>query len=192
LAGWSVDRKIEFFDEFQHIINETLQPGFASILRNDDYEYYASLPWPKGARKDSKYGLLFRASLSSIADAALTVERWAFNDEPKLYIVCESGHPNAPDAIRLYNFFRDRFQGQSKALAGLDFKGDYALNARKARIAANAAKLPEPLQDRSADPLLRRLLRCATRHTRGTRKYTDRVVRQIVAFFEQVASDEHS
>lgn len=121
-AGWSVDRKIEFFDEFQHIINETLQRGFASILRNDDYEYYASLPWPKGARKDSKYGLLFRASLSSIADAALTVDRWAFNDEPKLYIVCESGHPNAPDAIRLYNFFRERFQGQSKALAGLDFK----------------------------------------------------------------------
>jgi hypothetical protein len=64
-AGWSVDRKIEFFDEFQHIINETLQRGFASILRNDDYEYYASLPWPKGARKDSKYGLLFRASLST-------------------------------------------------------------------------------------------------------------------------------
>jgi hypothetical protein len=29
-AGWSVDRKIEFFDEFQHIINETLQRGFAS------------------------------------------------------------------------------------------------------------------------------------------------------------------
>jgi hypothetical protein len=90
-------------------------------LRNDDYDYYASLPWPNGARKDSKYGLLFRASLSSITDAALTVERWAFNDEPKLYIVCESGHPNAPDAIRLYNFFHDRFQGQSKAPAGLAF-----------------------------------------------------------------------
>jgi hypothetical protein len=66
------------------IINETLERGFASILRNDDYEYYASLPWPKGARRDSKYGLLFRASLSSITDAALTVERWAFIDEPKL------------------------------------------------------------------------------------------------------------
>jgi hypothetical protein len=64
------------------------------------FRHYASLPWPKGARKDSEYGLLFRASLSSITDAALTVERWAFNDEPKLYIVFESGHPNALDAAQ--------------------------------------------------------------------------------------------
>jgi hypothetical protein len=120
-AGWTVDRKIEFLDEFQHIVNETLERGFASILRNDDYDYYANLSWPKGTRKDSKYGLLFRASLSSITDSALAVERWAFNDEPKLHIVCEDGHPNAADAVRLYNLFKEKFGDKSKALDGLAF-----------------------------------------------------------------------
>jgi len=39
-AGWSVDRKIEFFDEFQHVINETLESGVAAFLRHEDYRYY--------------------------------------------------------------------------------------------------------------------------------------------------------
>ena len=45
--------------------------------------------------------------------------------EPKLNIVLESGHPNAPDAVRLYNWSKDRI-GQSRALAGMTFakKGD--------------------------------------------------------------------
>jgi hypothetical protein len=59
--GWSVDRKIEFLDEFQHIINETLEHGVSAVLREDDYDYYLGLPWPKKARKDSRYALMFRA-----------------------------------------------------------------------------------------------------------------------------------
>ena len=51
---WKVDRKIDFLDEFHHIINETLERGFASILRNDDYNYYANLSWPKKAQKTSQ------------------------------------------------------------------------------------------------------------------------------------------
>jgi len=54
------------------------------------------------------------------------------------------------------------------------------------------SKLPEPLQARPAGPRLPRLPRCATRHRFGTRRYTDRVVRQIGAFFERVASAGHS
>src|SRR5262249_21360043 len=34
--GWKVDRKIEFLDEFQHIINDTLESGVAAFLRDDD------------------------------------------------------------------------------------------------------------------------------------------------------------
>jgi hypothetical protein len=120
-AGWTVNRKIEFLDEFQHIVNETLERGFASILRSTDYDYYANLPWPKGTRKDSVYGLLFRASLSSATEAAIAVPRWAFNDEPRLHVVLESGHRNAPDAVRLYEFFGEKFGQQAKPLAGLTF-----------------------------------------------------------------------
>lgn len=120
--GWSVNRKIEFFDEFQHIVNETLERGFASIIKTEDYDYYSNLKWPRGTRKDSLYGLLFRASLSSIVDGALTVERWMHGTGPTLHIVLESGHRNAPDAVRLYDFFQKKFSVQSKALAGLTFK----------------------------------------------------------------------
>ena len=63
--GWKVDRKIKFLDEFQHIINETLEHGVAAFLREDDYAYYLGLPWPKKDRKDSRYALLFRAWTSS-------------------------------------------------------------------------------------------------------------------------------
>jgi hypothetical protein len=31
--GWSVDRKIQFLDEFHHIINETTELGYVAILR---------------------------------------------------------------------------------------------------------------------------------------------------------------
>ena len=45
--GWKVDRKLEFLDEFQHIINETLESGVSAFIRSDDYKYYCDLGWPK-------------------------------------------------------------------------------------------------------------------------------------------------
>ena len=41
--GWKVDRKFEFHDEFQHIINETLESGVVAFIRDDDYKYYLAL-----------------------------------------------------------------------------------------------------------------------------------------------------
>lgn len=35
--------EIELLDEFQHIINETLESGVASFIRADDYAYYCGL-----------------------------------------------------------------------------------------------------------------------------------------------------
>jgi hypothetical protein len=115
--GWKVDRKIEFLDEFQHIINETLESGVASFIRDDDYQYYSRLLWPKKSRRDSKYGILFRACLSQIID---TVAHLQMGDERRLHIVLENGHKNADDTLRIYNWARGRL-GQSRALAGLTF-----------------------------------------------------------------------
>jgi hypothetical protein len=120
--GWQVDRKIEFLDEFQHVINETLEGGVAAFLKRDDYLYYSRLNWPTRTRKDSAYGLLFRACLSQTIDTALSVERWANTvKEPRLYVVLEDGHRNAEDVRRIYNFAQNRI-GQSRALAGLKFE----------------------------------------------------------------------
>jgi hypothetical protein len=116
-AGWTVNRKIEFLDEFQHVINETLESGVSSFLRKDDYTYYSNLSWPKRTRKDSKYGILFRGCLAQIIDTVGHLPRWK---EPHLHIVLEDGHNNAEDAVRIYNWAQNRL-GPRRALAGLTF-----------------------------------------------------------------------
>lgn len=116
-AGWTVDRKIEFLDELHHIINDTLQSGVASFIRDEDYKYYCGLYWPKRTRRDSKYTLLFRACLSHIID---TIGHIPSVKEPRLHVVLEDGHNNADDAVRIYNFAQGRI-GQSRALGGLTF-----------------------------------------------------------------------
>ncbi len=125
-VGWTVDRKIEFLDEFQHIVNETLESGVSSFIRDDDYTYYCGLDCPRKARRDSKYTILFRSCLSHVIDTILTVERWAVTaNSPRLHVVLEDGHKNAEDAVRLYRFARQRMQRDggagSNALAGLTF-----------------------------------------------------------------------
>jgi len=121
--GWSVDRKIEFLDEFHHIINETTERGYAAILPEKDYQYYLSLPWPKKARKDARYTLLFRACMADAIDGILSIDRLRNRSEPRLNVVLESGGPNPGDVTRLYNFFKKRLGGvTNRSLAGLTFE----------------------------------------------------------------------
>ncbi|SDR31163.1 hypothetical protein SAMN05519103_01918 [Rhizobiales bacterium GAS113] len=48
--------------------------------------------------------------------------RWALGDEPSLHVVFESGHPNAGDAVRIYENARARFPpNDTRALNGLSF-----------------------------------------------------------------------
>jgi len=117
--GWTVDRKIKFLDEFQHVINDTLQSGVVAFVRDDDYKYYAGLDWPKKVRSDSKYTIMFRACLSQIVDV---VGHIPMATEPRLHVVLEDGHKNAEDARRNYHWVRDRLPHQAgRALAGLTF-----------------------------------------------------------------------
>jgi hypothetical protein len=125
--GWTVDRKIEFLDEFQHIINETTEMGYSAILLEKDYRYYLSLPWPRKARKDARYTLLFRACMADAIDGISSNDRLKYQTESRLNVVLEIGGPNSGDALRLYNFFKKRLGGENnRVLAGLTFeaKGD--------------------------------------------------------------------
>jgi hypothetical protein len=118
-GGWSVDRKIEFLDDFHHIINETLESGVAAFISEADYDYYCGLNWPKGTRRDSKYGILFRACLSRTIDAVAGIPSMI---EPRLRVVLEDGHRNREDAVRIYGCAEGRI-GQHRALSGLTFGG---------------------------------------------------------------------
>ena len=116
-SGWKVDRKIEFLDQFQHIINETLEAGVATFITADDYDYYKGLIWPPKTRHDSKYGLLFRGCVAHIVD---TVGHMPLGREPRSKVVLEDGHRNANDALRIYNSVIDQL-GPRKALSGLSY-----------------------------------------------------------------------
>ena len=115
--GWTVDRKLEFLDELQHIVNETLLAGVTSVLRDVDYAYYTNLDWPKKARRDSKYGILFRGCFAHIIDVISDIEN-AY--QPALRVTIEAGHKNAPNTERIYEWARTRL-GPSRALSGLAF-----------------------------------------------------------------------
>jgi hypothetical protein len=123
-ANWTVDRKIEFLDEFQFIINETLESGVAAFLSAEDYRYYCNLEWPRKARKDSQYCISFRACMAQILTCAFEANRWATSQTPHLHLVVEDGHRNTEDVVRVYSAIKERFAGdepKARALAGLTF-----------------------------------------------------------------------
>jgi len=116
--GWTVDRKLEFLDDFQQIINETLEAGVAAFIRDEDYKYYVGLNWPPKTRWDSKYTIMFRACMAHIVD---TIGHLRHATEPRLHVVLEDGHNNAEDAVRNYNWLKERLGPSHRALAGLTF-----------------------------------------------------------------------
>ena len=133
--GWPVDRKIEFLDEFQHIINETMLGGVAAFIHREDYDYYSGLAWPKGTRKDSEYGILFRACLSQTID---TIGHLPVMRVPRMKVVLEDGHANREDAVRIYNWAAGRI-GQHRALSGLDVADKTCLPLAAADLFAYSA-----------------------------------------------------
>jgi hypothetical protein len=78
--------------------NETLLGGVTSVLRDDDYTYYSNLEWPKRSRRDSKYGILFRGCFAHVIDVIGNIPN-AY--KPRLRVVLEDGHKNAPDTARM-------------------------------------------------------------------------------------------
>jgi hypothetical protein len=89
--------------------------GVAAFIRREVYAYYCGLSWPKGTRKDSEYGILFRACLSQTVD---TLGRLGQMREPRMKVVLEDGRKNRDDAVRIYNWSEGRI-GQHRALSGL-------------------------------------------------------------------------
>ena len=77
------------------------------------------------AEKRSK-GLPVRIAVSGLdfIYTVLQTAHWREREaEPRMRIVVESGHTNAPDLVRLYNGIKEKFGGvANKTLAGLTFE----------------------------------------------------------------------
>jgi hypothetical protein len=120
-AGWSVDKKIEFIDDFYVIVNETLHSGHVAILTQLDWDFYQALHWPPKARRDSRYTVMFRGVMANILHLITTDPDWTGLKQPRLKMVLEAGHSNAQDVRRLYDFAFN-FTKAGKALSGLEFR----------------------------------------------------------------------
>jgi len=119
--GWSVDKKLSFMDEIGFLCNE-LEFGFTAVLRAQDYDdFYAKKDRPKKVVQDTKYGILFRATLAGFIRCIGQSRGYAKHG--KLQVVLESGHRNAADAVRLYDLLNKHLSpGARQHLGGVAFK----------------------------------------------------------------------
>lgn len=120
-AGWKVDKKIDFLDDFGHIANETLAAGVTSLIKMSEYkEVYACPPKPKKLRLDTAYGLCFRETLQLLCDMVLKGQwdaKWG--DNPRtLHVVIEDEAKNVGDAIRVFREFKADLLPQYVGLLG--------------------------------------------------------------------------
>jgi hypothetical protein len=139
-AGWSMDRKIELTDELQRIANQSLEKGVTAFLSEENYQkHYCALDWPRRARKDTKYCILFRACMGFTLESVPGTPRWAFGAEPQLRVVLEDGHKNAGDVQRFYEATERQFYNLPRPLAGLSFANKDCLPIAAADLIAGSA-----------------------------------------------------
>lgn len=91
-------------------------------LDNEDYKAnYITRDKPRKLRLESKYGLCFRNCLMYFVLQAI---KFAENEAapPKLHFVLESGHPNANEAVHIFNEMKQEIRTY-----GLDMLGEVTL-----------------------------------------------------------------
>ena len=114
-SGWSPEKSMSLLRELAFATEGTFTEGVAMTLENDDYEkYYKTGTKPNKLRLDSKYGLCFRQCL--LLFIIEVIKRRHRDRVPYLNIVLESGHPNAGDAVRIFEEMQEDFKK-----AGHDF-----------------------------------------------------------------------
>ena len=98
-AGRLIGRS-EFLDEFQHIINETTEMGYAAILLEKDYQVLplaAVAAERRGRMPDTRF--CSAPAWRTRIDGILSIDRLKYRSEPRLHVALESGGPNPGDVI---------------------------------------------------------------------------------------------
>jgi len=119
--GWPREKRESFRLNANEIVERTLAFGVTAIIRQNDYDsLYRSAPNPQRLREDTKYGVLFRASLLRI-ESTLAYDRASAKDFT-LDIVMEDGAKNKADAPRLFELAkREHLPGWEHLLGTLTF-----------------------------------------------------------------------
>jgi hypothetical protein len=130
--GWTVARRNNFVDRCADITLKNTTLGFSVMLRDAEYkEHYLGPPAIKGQKRprhDSRYGLCFRSVLTWLPSE---MEKALRRDNFTINVVLESGHPNVPDAERIFNEFKKE-PGWAERLGGIGQRDKKALSGLQA------------------------------------------------------------
>jgi hypothetical protein len=122
-AGWPVNKKTRFLDDFGVIANEQLEFGCNTVLKLSDYrKFYASGPRLKKVQLDTAYGVCFRATLDYLASTVATrvSTSWPANTNlPRsLHVVIEQGAKNLGDCIRIFHEYKRDLLPEYRGIVG--------------------------------------------------------------------------
>ena len=116
--GWRPGKINDLIHSIQSLINKHLAFGFVSIIRRNDYdEVYKSGTQPKKLPKDSKIGVLFRASLALLPEAVICEGREEAR-QAQINVVLESGGPNPGGIVSIFNELKSIMSPEWDALIG--------------------------------------------------------------------------
>lgn len=100
--GWTTEQCLSLIKDLVIACDQSLSNGCVISIPHILYRReYRDLPFPKGMKPDSHYGLCFRRCLSQLVN---TVR--ALDNHPILNVVLEAGHANAGDAERIFNEYK--------------------------------------------------------------------------------------
>jgi Protein of unknown function (DUF3800) len=123
--GWSPEKGPRLLHDMM-IASSSLMEAFTCTLPTQVYQdAYKAGDSHRRLRLDSKYGLCFRYSLLNfLVQAMKRLGSHKKFRETKIYVVMESGHPNAGDAERIFAEMRDELRGADlDLLATISFAG---------------------------------------------------------------------
>jgi hypothetical protein len=116
LQGWSDEKGLALIQNMTDMVAKSLSSVVIATLPNDRYRTeYRNAPRPRKVTLDSAYGLCFRMCLVHFLEE---MEKWSPVRKygSKLSVIFEHGHPNAPDAKRIFEETRQN----TMALHGAD------------------------------------------------------------------------
>lgn len=100
---WKPEKINALILSVQNLINKHLAFGFVSVIRRNDYdEIYKLGEQPKKLPKDSKIGVLFRATLALLPEAVIR-ENKEEAIQAQINVVLESGGPNPGGIVGIFN-----------------------------------------------------------------------------------------
>jgi hypothetical protein len=122
-VGWSYEKCKSLLNDLGRLQAGNLTETITVNLKYTTYKEHFLDIRPKKMHATSQYGICFEAILAFFCGYLLSERK---SDRPRLSIVVESGHHNAPDTARIFDEFKEELSA-----AGIDLLRTHSLVNKK-------------------------------------------------------------